>query len=207
MKWFMKILLITASLAIVIVLVNLGCSAVRGGYESAPYKVLKRDGSFELREYPALMVAQTSMQNADNGFMRLFRYIDGQNASQQKIPMTTPVFFSGRETNRIMSFVMPENMNREKLPDPKDQSVTLQKIPGGTFAVYRFSGGRNAANQTEAASKLETWLTAQKLSSNGELIYAYFDPPWTPSFFRRNEVMLRVLPASPALQPSEETPR
>jgi hypothetical protein len=30
------------------------------------------------------------------------------------------------------------------------------------------------------------------LVSSGEPLFGYFDPPWTPSFLRRNEVMLSV---------------
>jgi hypothetical protein len=25
-----------------------------------------------------------------------------------------------------------------------------------------------------------------------EMLYGYFDPPWTPAFLRRNEAMLRI---------------
>ena len=31
--------------------------------------------------------------------------------------------------------------------------------------------------------------------SLSEPVYGYFDPPWMPSFLRRNEVMLRTTPS------------
>ena len=51
----------------------------RGGYEEASHEVLKKDGPIELRKYSELQLVKTVMENnQDNGFMRLFRYIDGQ---------------------------------------------------------------------------------------------------------------------------------
>jgi len=84
MKLFMKILIVSLALVALAGLVSAGCAAVRAGYESAPYKVVRRDGKFELRDYPALVVAETPMHGADNSFMRLFHFISGENAAKQK---------------------------------------------------------------------------------------------------------------------------
>jgi len=65
-------------------------------------------------------------------------------------------------------------------------------VTSGRFAVLRFSGGRNTKNQTNQLERLKTWMKAQGLSSNALPVYGYFDPPWTPAFLRRNEVMLRT---------------
>jgi hypothetical protein len=35
-------------------------------------------------------------------------------------------------------------------------------------------------------------MEAQKLNVLSPPVYGYFDPPWTPGFMRRNEVMLRT---------------
>lgn len=158
--------------------------------DTAPYKVLKQDGKFEVREYPTLTIVQTSTHGADNSFMRLFRYIDGQNAASQKIAMTTPVFM----TADSMAFVMPERMPADKVPQPNNQQVTVASIPAGKFAVLRFSGRRNAANETNALAGLTARLQRDHLTSIGAPLFGYFDPPWTLPFMRRNEVMLRLAP-------------
>jgi hypothetical protein len=81
-----------------------GCQAARSGYESAPFKVGRTDGKYELRDYPALTVVETPMtrrgNEADGSFNRLFRFIAGGNEARQKIAMTTPVFMSGNGSNR-----------------------------------------------------------------------------------------------------------
>jgi len=177
-------------------LIFVGCQTTRAGYESAPYKVVRADGRFELRDYPALSVVETPMAasgKADDGsFMRLFRFITGGNEAKQKIAMTTPVFMSGNDSNRTMAFVLPAKLKADAVPKPADGAVTVRELPGGRFAVLRFSGGRNAKREAETLARLQTWLAAQGLKTSTTPVYGYFDPPWTPSFLRRNEVMLRI---------------
>lgn len=176
-------------------LIFVGCQATRSGYESAPYKVVRTAGKFEVRDYPALTVVETPMANAngDGSFGRLFRFISGGNEGKQKIAMTTPVFMSGSDSNATMAFVLPAKFNAATAPKPADGAVTLRELPGGRFAVLRFNGGRSTVREAETLASLQTWLAAQGWKASGSPVYAYFDPPWTPSFLRRNEVMLRVV--------------
>ena len=193
----MIILLVT--LAVVIGVAVVGCQATRAGDASAPYKVARTDGRFELRDYPSLTVVETPMMRsgngADSGFMRLFRFITGQNATQQKIAMTTPVFMSGSDSNATMAFVMPANLKPAQVPKPADAGVTVRELEPGRFAVLRFSGGRNAQNESATVQRLRAWLADQGLQAASAPVYGYFDPPWTPAFLRRNEVMLRIAAA------------
>jgi hypothetical protein len=189
---FMKIFIVVLAVAVVAALLNAGCAAVRAGYESAPYQVERADGKFELRDYPALVVVEAPMRGADNSFMRLFHYIGGENSAKEKISMTTPVFMAGETTNATMAFVLPQKMSLVRAPQPAGADLRVREIAAGRFAVLRFSGGRKTANETNALAKLETWLAQQNLKKAGGPCFGYFDPPWTPSFLRRNEVMLRL---------------
>jgi len=172
------------------------CNATRTGYKSAPYKVVRSEGRFELRDYPEMTVAETAMvtagKGADGSFMRLFAFISGRNEAKQKISMTTPVLMSGSDSGRTMAFVMPAKMKTGEVPKPLESSVTVRNLAAGRFAVLRFRGGRTGANETEALANLKTWMALQKLDALSPPVYGYFDPPWTPSFLRRNEVMLRT---------------
>jgi DNA gyrase inhibitor GyrI len=175
-----------------------GCQATRAGYESAPYKVVRSDGKFELRDYPELTVVETRMAGggnaSDGSFNRLFRFITGGNDAKQKIAMTTPVLMSGEDTNATMAFVMPAKMKTAEVPKPSDGAVTVRELAAGRFAVLRFSGGRNRQNEAESLERLRAWMKheALKLKESSLPIYGYFDPPWTPAFLRRNEVMLPI---------------
>ena len=191
----MKIIIVLMAVCGFACLLNLGCAAIRSGYESAPYRVAQAKGKFELRDYSKLLIVETPMRDGDSSFLRLFHYIGGQNAASKKIPMTTPVFICGGQTNATMSFVLPKNINIDLAPKPAGSDLRLRELPAGRFAVLRFRGGRNAGNETHALAKLEAWLTQQSLKPEGGPIYGYFDPPWTPPFLRRNEVMLRLATA------------
>ena len=186
----------TATLATSVAFVTTGCGTVRAGYESAPYQSVRSAGKFEVRHYPALTVVETPMKSGrngvDGGFNRLFRFITGGNEAQQKIAMTTPVFMSGDETNATMAFVMPAKMKTADVPKPNDSNVRVRELDPGQFAVLRFSGGRNGANEAEALARLRAWMKSEGLKELTPPVFAYFDPPWTPAFLRRNEVMLRT---------------
>jgi len=184
-------------LALVIGLAFTGCQVTRAGYESAPYRVVRSDGRFQVRDYPALTVVETPMpanaQGGDNGsFMRLFRFITGGNEAKQKIAMTTPVLMSGSGTNASMAFVMPAKLKTAEVPKPSDGSVRVRELAAGRFAVLRYTGGRNAKKEAESLARLRTWMKAERLGLLSPPVYGYFDPPWTPAFLRRNEVMVRT---------------
>jgi DNA gyrase inhibitor GyrI len=189
---FLWILILLAAAGLVLA----GCRTSRSAYESAPYHVVRADGKFELRDYPPLKVVETPMSvsgsSADGSFMRLFRFISGNNAAKQKIAMTTPVFMSGSGSNATMAFVLPAKLPAGEVPKPTDGAVTVRELPAGRFAVLRFRGGRNAKNEAESLAKLKAWMEKQGLSVLSPPVYGYFDPPWTPPFLRRNEVMLRT---------------
>ncbi|MEI6278156.1 MAG: heme-binding protein [Verrucomicrobiae bacterium] len=185
-----KILLLVVILVIGALLAIAGCRTSRSGYKSAPYTVVRSDGDFELRDYPVLKVVETTMKDGGSGgsFNRLFRFITGGNDDGKKIAMTTPVFMAGGEST--MAFVMPADLR--KVPQPTDGSVTVREMPAGRFAVLRYSGERSLQQEAEHLERLKAWVAAQGLNVSAAPVYAYFDPPWTPPFLRRNEVMLCV---------------
>lgn len=182
-------------LTVSVALIFVGCQATRAGYESAPYKVVRSDGKFELRDYPALTVVETPAarggNDADGSFMRLFRFITGANEGKLKIAMTTPVFMCSSDSNSTMAFVLSAALKASTVPTPSDAAVTVRELPAGRFAVLRYSGGRNPKKEADSLERLKTWMTSEALIVSSPPVFGYFDPPWTPAFLRRNEVMLR----------------
>jgi len=186
--------------AVPVLLLVVGCSVFafknsRSNTESPSYKVVRNEGAFELREYPALRLVKTGMaSDMDGSFMRLFRYIAGQNERDEKISMTTPVLIDRKASEGSMSFIVPAETLAKGAPLPKSNQVRLDDLPAGLFAIHRFKGSSPGKNESEALDALRSWCTAQKITTTGEPLFAYYDPPWTPSFLRRNEVLLRVKP-------------
>ena len=48
-------------------------------------------------------------------------------------------------------------------------------------------------HDAEALGRLREWMSAERLKEVSPPVYGCFDPPWTPCFLRRNEVMLRTV--------------
>ena len=163
--------------------------------ETPDYKIVEQDGKFELREYPAMTVVRTAMGDGD--FMRLFRYISGGNEAEQKIAMTAPVLVQHKGADSGMSFVVPRDLAARKVPAPKANDVAVQQMRAAKFAVFTYSGRGTDKNEAEALSKLRTWMEKKNLRAEGEPVFAYYDPPWTLPFMRRNEVMLRIAGKQP----------
>ena len=67
-------------------------STSRAATETPDYKVVRKDGDVEIRDYPALTIATVPMSDGemDRGFSQLFRYITGSNEHSEKIEMTAP---------------------------------------------------------------------------------------------------------------------
>lgn len=181
-----KVLAIIAGL-LVLAFSIAACATSRAGYETAPYKVIRTDGDFEIREYPELKIATTARDADNSSFMRLFRYIDGGNVAKEKIAMTTPVFM----VDGKMAFVVPEK-HKTATPAPASEQVNVETLKAQRVAVHRFSGSRTKDSEPQAMEKLRAWMKQNKLTEAGTPFSAYYDPPWTPGFLRRNEVLAPV---------------
>ena len=189
-----KMPLISAVVVLVALAASWLVSTSRAATETPEYKVIRTDGKFEIRDYPALTIATTPMEGAEmnGGFGKLFRFITGSNEGSEKIAMTAPVLIDTTKDKKTMSFIMPVKAVEKGVPKPSGESVSLGKVQAARFAVLRFDGGRTAQNETAAIEKLKARIDAEKLTGKGAPTFAYYDPPWTPTFMRRNEVMIRI---------------
>ena len=181
-------------------------------YEEAPYSVLKEKGNIQIRQYRDLFVAQTVVTgNYDEtgpiAFDRLAGFINGNNKEKQGIPMTTPVLRekTGKKISMTapvfqekhgsawtMSFVMPSQYTLETLPDPLDKDIHIKRIPGKKVATIRYSGPLTKKSITENTEKLLSWLRANGYNPLSPPRSAGYDPPWTISFLRRNEIHVDI---------------
>jgi hypothetical protein len=168
----------------------------RNAYVTAKYTVIRTDGDFEIRDYDALVVAETPMvaggAGRNVGFMKLFRFISGANAAGQRISMTTPVFIDPGPAKPFMAFVLPADFNCGDLPAPTDRAVVLRDVEPCRYATFRFSGSISEKSQQEAHARLLEWMKEAGLGASGGPWFAYYDPPWTLPSWRRNEVLVRV---------------
>jgi hypothetical protein len=179
-------------------------------YEQPPYTVEKKDGAYEVRHYPPMVLAEVMLEGmpegdreetANQGFRLLFGYISGQNATGEKLAMTIPVFqeliipgnchFAGRWAFR---FVMPSHKRLADLPKPNSDRIHLVEAPAMKVAVKTFNGGFNTKNLTAHKNELDAWVIKKGLifEPDRHEIFAAYNGPFTWPSKRRNEVMFRL---------------
>ncbi len=182
--------------------------------EHMDYKVVKKMRGYEIREYPAHIVAQTTVKGKyeealNIGFMIVAGYIFGGNTKKQaiamtapvteqkeiseKISMTSPVLATTEGGSHIISFGMPRSYTLETLPEPTDQRVRIMQIPAKKFASLKFSWSRSAGRVKKMETKLISDLAKDKIKVVGSPVYAGYNAPWTPPWMVRNEIMVEVL--------------
>jgi hypothetical protein len=180
--------------------------------EEPKYSVLKKDQDIEIRLYDSYIAAETTVDTSDydeasnEGFKRLAGYIFGGNKKQQKISMTSPVVTEQSQkipltapaqteqlgTSVRITFMMPSEFTLETLPIPNDSRILFRQVPSKKAAVIKFSGRWTAENFGEHTDKLMRWIEQQGLKVCGTTVVARYNPPFVPSFFRHNEIIIPV---------------
>ena len=193
------------------------CVWVVSGYlptrnvEVNKYSVIAEKDGYEIRQYEPYILAETPLreESGNSGFNELFRYISGSNIGKSKLAMTAPVLESEPPAGRklamtapvlergsagagVMAFVMPPGMKLEDLPKPASPKVTLRAVPGFKAAVIRFSGWGSATTVKKKTKRLAEALEQDGLRAAATPITAFYNPPWTPPFMRRNEVIIEI---------------
>lgn len=170
--------------------------------EEPAFTLVRADGDFELRDYPALVVAEVTSagdrQRASGAsFRRLAAYIFAQDRPQggENIAMTAPVIQQATgEGAWRMRFVMPSQYTLATLP-PAPADIALTAVPARRIAAVRFSGNGGAGDLAAREAQLRRWLAGQGVAPVGEAEFAFYDAPMVPGLLRRNEVLIPVAPA------------
>ena len=130
----------------------------------------------------------------------------GANRRGADMAMTTPVLSSGsggecaavagnvpdEEYEWVYQFVMERKYSLESLPRPTDPSVVIRSVPGRLVAARHFGGRWLADRVCQEASVLMKAIRADGLRAVGRWALARYNDPFTPSFLRRNEVLVEV---------------
>jgi hypothetical protein len=199
-----------------IVLLSFGALAeVAMATEEPKHRVLEKREAFEIRLYEPQVVAETVVEGefgggGNEGFRRVAGYIFGGNDGGRKIAMTAPVAQERRPGTRdgmkiamtapvaqqktgegwTVAFIMPSEHTMATLPKPNDPRVALREVPARRVAAVTFSGTWGAERFDTVAKELLGKLDAAGFVPAGPPVYARYNPPWTPWFLRKNEVLV-----------------
>ncbi|MDF0593788.1 heme-binding protein [Methanotrichaceae archaeon M04Ac] len=158
-----------------------------------PYQVIETlDNGVEIREYSRQIWAITPEDDRNRGFARLFMYISGENDGEVKIDMTAPVVTGAAGDEPFIAFVMPEGLELEDTPRPRDGEVKIEVVEARRMAAIAFSGYATEERQKRYLTILEETLRDRGIDAQGDPVLMQYNDPWTPPFMRRNEVGVEV---------------
>lgn len=191
-------------LLVVATVLGLGVVGLVGTYiyamtsvETPSYEVVKSDGAFEVRAYPALTVAEITAPGSrgeavSNSFRPLASYIFAKERGGEKISMTAPVTQRKAEDRWAVQFIMPAGYSLDTLPEPDNAEIALRELPPQQRIAIRFSGRQTDELLAQKETDLREWAVEQGIKINPVPTYAYYNDPFTPGFLRRNEVLFDV---------------
>lgn len=177
------------------------------------FKVIESHENIQVREYAPVLVAEVKVEGErkeaiSKGFRMLADYIFGNNAPHKQIGMTAPVTQQQGEKIAMTApviqqasddsghwtvrFIMPAEYTLETLPKPNNSQVEVFYLPTKRYAVIRFSGLAGEENLQKQLEDLRMYTNREKINTIGESIFAFYNPPWTLPFLRRNEIMVEV---------------
>ena len=189
--WLLALLIVIIGTSLVVV------SFKSGDIETPDYKVVKTLGDVEIRQYPKMIVAQTSLTDrsfenqGSNGFRTIAGYIFGGNEGSQKIAMTTPVVMR-MDDSSTMYFVMPKQYAKNDLPKPNSNNVRIVEESAKTLAVIGYGGFSSDEKIEKHRKKLENILLENNINTKGAYMYMGYNAPWDV-VNRRNEVAIEVV--------------
>lgn len=165
--------------------------------EKPKYKVLERDGAIEIRQYPALRVAEIKRSGNRGGAVRnafnpLASYIFANKREGEKISMTAPVTQQKTGGDWTVQFIMPSKYSLSDLPKPDNAEVRLREIPAKKRVAIQFSGKQTDELLATKEKELRAWLKNKGITPKGQPLYAYYNSPFTPGPLRRNEVLFEM---------------
>ena len=182
----------------IVILVLFGIySFYMGKIEKPTYTVESvLDEGIEIRVYDTMIVAKTELAGASfdtygsQGFRNVASYIFGNNQSQTKIAMTSPVVME-QGAQSSMYFVMPKQYTKDALPTPNSNRVEIVELKPKRLAVIRFGGWANDQRILKYQQRLKRVLDDAKLPFKAPFIFMAYNAPWD-IFARRNEVAVEL---------------
>ena len=185
--------------------------------EEPSYTVIDQEPPFEIRQYEPMMIAEVMVEGSrdeasNKGFRLIADFIFGNNEASnkesQKIAMTAPVTIEPQKIAMTVpvtidqasdkgwrvQFVMPKQYTMDTLPKPKNPLVNIKELPGKRYAVIKFSGLNNPEKIENNTKLLRDWVDVKHLQGLGQPQLARYNPPWTLPPWRRNEILIEIVP-------------
>ena len=101
----------------------------------------------------------------------------------------------------VQTLNCPENSDNGQ-PARTDARVKLTPVGAKRTLVIRFSGLAGDRSISTKTAELRAYAARKQLTTVGEPILSFYNPPWTLPFFRRNEIMLELADGEDRVRPA-----
>ena len=167
-----------------------------------------------MRRYPTHLVAEVEVDSSftcagNQAFGILVAYISGpqQHPGQgghdgpggaAGVVHHDPDDLTRRSTTRRRDRSAPGGLRGateftlDPLPTPTDPRIKVRQVADEVAAVNGFTGRWTESIYQQQLAALRAAVEQAGLEVSGAPRFARFDPPWTPWFLRRNEVVLPI---------------
>jgi hypothetical protein len=195
---YMKTTLIFILVLFVVIFISKGIiSKNTNRTEQHRYTVIKSYSKFEVRRYEKAIFTSVKLktegykETSSSGFKILAGYIFGDNKTNEKIAMTSPVKMEIGSTPK-MSFMVPKGYSMNDLPDPNNKNLVFEMQEEKIIAAIQFDGWANDEKIEQFLSILKNELAKEKIVHTNNFFFLGYNPPFD-LIDRRNEVAVELL--------------
>ena len=157
------------------------------------YNLIKKIQNVEIREYTKLLYVSYTPQSTkdrNNSFGKIADFIFGNNKSQTKIDMTSPVVIKLHNKNE-MAFIMPEQYTLQNLPKKNNEKLEVYEESANIKAAIKFSGYSNKKKEKNYTDKLKKVLLKHNIAHKNDFELLVYNSPYQ-FYNRKNEITVSI---------------
>jgi len=157
------------------------------------YTLIKKIQNIEIRKYQKLTYVSYIPEDAkdrNNSFRNVAGYIFGNNETEKKIDMTSPVVIKLHNNNE-MAFIMPKEYTLNNLPKPQNQNLLIYEEPANIKACITYSGYSNKKKESIYIDKLKKILRESNITHNNDFDLLVYNSPYQ-FYNRKNEIAVSI---------------
>jgi hypothetical protein len=152
--------------------------------EAVPFSRILKDDNFEIRFYPAHVVASVVLHGSYSEIMRkgihlLNNYIHSHNNLDQRLEHVKPYVVIYDEMNKLgtIHLPMPKAYPADRLPIPDAENIHIHTLDAEYKAVLKTSGSLTESEMFEKSAELINLLDLKGMDYDDQIEHLYYNDP------------------------------
>jgi hypothetical protein len=161
------------------------------------YDIVENFEGVEMRDYPAHVAIEIAVRGdrkstVNTGYRVLGEYLAGKNEVNQRIDMISPICQQGDADIWKLVFSLPLDYKIENTPKPTVTQIKLVNVPEKRYIATKLNMFASDEDIDKSQQRLMDYAFPNNLRITSQPIIAFFNPPWSLPFRRKNELMIEV---------------